>query len=63
MALYLGRESEYWITLQERADSLDVVKHIKEISDLISENGKLRGKVSFYEDRIEQMVELKRRTK
>lgn len=51
MDKFLGHDIKYWIELEKRAEELAVTDFIKEIADL-------RGKVSFYEDRIIQMVEL-----
>jgi len=51
--LILGHSFEYWMTLQQRAEELKVV-------DLIEEIAKLRGKLQFYESRIEQMESLRK---
>ena len=49
--LFLGKPFGYWIEVSKRIDSLNVSDFIKEIADL-------RGKVSFYEERVRQMNEL-----
>lgn len=46
--LFLGHPISYWLELQKRADKLDVV-------DLLDEIAELRGKVSFYESRFDQI--------
>jgi len=53
MDLFLGNPMNYWIELQRRvelgaADALEKKVLIQEIADL-------RGKVSFYESRIDQI--------
>lgn len=48
MDQFLGHEISYWLELEKRAKSLEAVKFIEEIVEL-------RGKIAFYESRIEQM--------
>ena len=45
---FLGHTVKYWLELEKKARKLDVVKLIEEIAEL-------RGKVSFYESRIDEM--------
>jgi hypothetical protein len=52
MDTFLGHTMEYWLELQKKAEELAVTDYIEEIA-------KLRGKVSFYESRIQQMVEMR----
>jgi hypothetical protein len=52
---FLGKPVDYWIDLKAKADSLDD-KNI--VEDLLKEVRELRGKVSFYESRIQQMAGL-----
>jgi hypothetical protein len=47
-AWLFGKSMKYWIELQKKAEKLDVVDYLMEISEL-------RGKVSFYESRIEEL--------
>jgi hypothetical protein len=49
--LFMGHKIDYWLELEQRANTLDSSKWIEEIS-------KLRGKISFYESRVKQMVEV-----
>lgn len=48
---YMGHDINYWLELEKKAEELGVIDYLEEIS-------KLRGKVSFYESRIEQMNRL-----
>lgn len=50
--IFLGHDIEYWLMLQQKATTFDVV-------DLIQELATLRGRLNFYESRIEQMMKLK----
>lgn len=45
---FLGHTPQYWLELERKARELDAVDYIDEIATL-------RGKVSFYEDRITKM--------
>lgn len=47
---YMGHDINYWLELQKKADTLDVVKWLEEVAEL-------RAKVSFYESRIKEMSE------
>lgn len=53
METFLGHTIPYWLELEKKAKQLNVVKLIQEIA-------KLRGKVSFYESRLEEMNTFKR---
>ena len=46
---FLGEKLSYWSELKHRAESLDVVDLVREVSIL-------RAKVSFYEKRIDDMA-------
>ncbi len=52
VTLFLGHEIKYWIELDSHAQELHVDKLIEEIAIL-------RAKVSFYEDRIDQLAHFK----
>lgn len=45
---FLGKDTAYWMELQQRAEELKVDKLIEEIS-------MLRGKISFYESRLDEL--------
>jgi hypothetical protein len=45
---FLGHDVEYWIELQSMVDKIDG-------TTLMSENAKLRAKVSYYEQCIKEM--------
>lgn len=49
---FLGHDIAYWLELQERVDTLGVANYLQEIADL-------RGKVSFYESRINELNDFK----
>lgn len=49
METYLGHDAKYWLELEKKARELNVVDFIEEIVSL-------RGKVNFYESRIEQLA-------
>ena len=53
MFKFLGHPVEYWIALQSKAETLDVVKLIEEIATL-------RSKVSFYESRFSEIQQFKK---
>ena len=50
--LYMGHTPEFWLTLKEKADNLNAVKLLKEICEL-------RGHVSYYESRIDELTAFK----
>lgn len=50
LGTFYGHTTEYWLELQSRADATPGFSR-----DLLEEVCILRGKVSFYEARIEQM--------
>lgn len=52
MDTYLGETAQTWLELKKRAEKLDVL-------DLVREIGMLRGKVSFYESRLDDMDRFK----
>lgn len=52
MDKFLGHTIEYWIELDKKAEDLGVVNWLAEIAEL-------RGKVSYYESRIEEMNKFK----
>lgn len=49
MYLFLGKDIDYWLALQEMLDTTGIPE------DLLEEVIKLRGKVSFYESRIKEL--------
>ncbi len=49
--LFLGQSIEYWIELERQTKSLNYTHLIEEIA-------RLRGRVSFYEQRIKEMHDL-----
>jgi hypothetical protein len=51
---FMGRPCSYWRELQERFDK----EHARpfETANLLQEIAKLRGRLGFYENRIEQMA-------
>lgn len=51
---FLGQEIKYWVELQKKAEELGVVDWLKEIAEL-------RAKVGFYESRIKEMDDFKKR--
>ena len=53
---FLGQPAAYWRELLERLDSL--VVNPREATELLAEVAILRGKVSYYENRIQQMASL-----
>jgi len=52
METFLGHKIEYWLELQRKAKELGVVHYLEEIATL-------RGKVSFYESRIDELNSFK----
>jgi hypothetical protein len=48
--MFMGHDADYWVALQARAESLNVVHLIEELSALYA-------KVGFYEKRIKEMAE------
>ena len=53
MDTFLGHTIQYWIELQKKARQLNVVKLLEEIAEL-------RGKVSFYESRLDEMDDFRK---
>lgn len=53
METYMGHKVSYWMELQRRVDQLG-----KKDEMYIEEICELRGKISFYEDRIKEMNKL-----
>lgn len=51
MDRFLGHEIKYWLELQKMAEEINATDFIQEIVEL-------KGKISFYESRIEQMSHL-----
>lgn len=51
--LYMGYPTNYWAELQKKAEKLDVVKWLEEIAEL-------RGKVSFYESRLDEIEDFRK---
>jgi hypothetical protein len=51
---FMGRPVSYWTELQRRFDTLHA--RPAEMGDLLEEIAILRGKLSFYESRIEEMT-------
>lgn len=51
---FCGKPIDYWLEMEDR------INHGKpfEVADLLIEVRELRGKVSFYEDRIKQMTKV-----
>lgn len=49
---FLGHDIAYWVELQKKVDTLEVANYLQEIADL-------RGKVSFYESRVEELNDFK----
>lgn len=45
---FLGHTIKYWLELEKKARQLNAVKLLEEIAEL-------RGKVSFYESRLDEM--------
>jgi len=52
--LFLGETIEFWRELQCKANELGVVDWLKEIATL-------RGKVSFYESRIKELEDFRKK--
>jgi hypothetical protein len=52
---FLGHDVGYWVELQRRAEALEVTDFIQEIAEL-------RGRLSFYESRLD-VIERFRRSK
>lgn len=48
---FLGHDLPFWIELKERAERNNIVANLDEIV-------KLRGKISFYEERLRQMIKV-----
>ena len=51
---FLGHNLQYWIELQKRAESFDVVSLIEEIAEL-------HGKVGYYERRLDEIEMFRKR--
>ena len=49
--LFMGETPKFWLELKAKAEVLDVTDYIAEIAEL-------RGIISFYEKRIQQMHDL-----
>lgn len=52
----MGHSALFWNELARKADALDV-------TDLLEENAKLRGKVAFYEHHVGRMSQLMNQSK
>lgn len=53
VTLFLGKPADYWIALEQRLNEMPASL---EVSNLITEVVRLRGKLSFYESRITEMA-------
>lgn len=54
MDTFLGHSVKYWLELERKAETLNVINWLEEIAELGS-------KVNFYESRIKQMNEFMNR--
>jgi hypothetical protein len=52
LAKFMGYPVDYWLELQKQAKEMKTVGLIEEIA-------KLRGKLNFYESRIQQMEDMR----
>jgi hypothetical protein len=53
--MLMGKETAYWIELQARCEELGSENLMEDIVSLVKENYRLRGRITFYESRIDQM--------
>jgi hypothetical protein len=58
----MGRPTLYWIELQERCEALGSVDLMEDIVSLVKENQRLRGRIAYYESRIDQMNIIRKET-
>jgi hypothetical protein len=52
---FMGRDIIYWIELQARVEEINAQGFMDDIVGLVKENKRLRGRIAYYESRIDQM--------